>query len=1022
MMLGMSLLLVVKFNNVGARLWATTYDHANLYDFPTAIEKASNDNIVVTGASASAPNSWDYATILVNGATGQIDNVQRVNVPEIGLDRALAVTRDPQNNLFITGYNEKVGNKNIQTVKLNSNFGLEWVKTYDSEGLEDIAKSIGCDAFGNVYVAGHSKTVQEGDAFIVLKYDAQGSEVWKKSYKPHEYDGAQAADLKVMPTGDFYLSGTIQKGTNTDFATLKYNKEGQIEWEKRFEGLGTDEVTTIEADNFGNVYVSGISEDANGKKYSTVKYTSFKSDDAIVYRFDGKPSHKANELVVKFAPAHVNHYFVDDGDWFYDKAEIALSDDILTQMENVLPFSLRDNNDVIFSKIFTNFKTTDTISISRLGERVAIPPFWSALSMHFSNTVDIAFVKNQLSSLFPLIEFVEYNYLGEKHSLPNDSLLRTTQHSLILIDTSANKSHINIDSAWTISTGKQYIKTGVYDESIHWRHPDFGGDNGFSNSAIKGGKNYITNMLIQDSWLPLDAHGTAVAGIIGALRNNRIGISGIAGGDIARRDPGTALYSLAIFNNQSYVGSSTAANAICDGASSTGHGLHIQNHSWGVPTESELLRKATRFAFLNQCVLVASRGNNGTDNLSFPACYEDEWVISVGGAGSNGKFKTRHNAILDNKTQFNFGRSVDIIAPSAFDDINTLNAELSNACPVSDLLYRCFNATSAAAAHVTGGVALMLSLHNTRQGYPNNLAPDDVEHLIQKYSKDVIGTGLIDSFAYNPVSRRYELVQGSSRTVTYAPSYDIYNGWGFLDVGAVLRMIDTPRYYILHPQKAPTSRIISTAPIRTVNLLLKDTVNGKIPGTYNSVRVYEVTEKYDTIFPSHIRVIDAWKRLSSTNGYKDTTILFDDPWTKLTYSTNLAGNSVSIEIKSYFYQIGTDWIPFHPSGSSQKFKYSLHLENRNWTPIHETVENMSRFKVFPNPTDNQLVVDYELLFTPTALKIDIFDITGKLVQQNVMPSLKTGVLNLDVQGLVKGTYLVRLSADGEQIYRKIVKL
>jgi hypothetical protein len=190
---------VVKFNPAGVRLWATTYDHANLYDFPTAIQKATNDNIVVTGASANAPNSWDYATLLVNGATGQIENVNRVNVPEIGLDQPLAVARDPQNNLFITGYNEKQGNKNIQTVKLNPNLGLEWVRSYDADGLEDMAKSIGCDALGNVYVAGHSKTVQTGKTFIVLKYDTQGNLLWNQTYKPYMYEWAQAAAIQVMP-------------------------------------------------------------------------------------------------------------------------------------------------------------------------------------------------------------------------------------------------------------------------------------------------------------------------------------------------------------------------------------------------------------------------------------------------------------------------------------------------------------------------------------------------------------------------------------------------------------------------------------------------------------------------------------------------------------------------------------------------------------------------------------------------------------------------------------------------------
>lgn len=98
---------IIKYSSAGTQLWATTYDHAGLHDFPTAIVKASNDNLAVTGASANAPNSWDYATLLVNGGTGQVQMVHRVNVPEIGLDQALAVARDAQNNLYLTFSSKK---------------------------------------------------------------------------------------------------------------------------------------------------------------------------------------------------------------------------------------------------------------------------------------------------------------------------------------------------------------------------------------------------------------------------------------------------------------------------------------------------------------------------------------------------------------------------------------------------------------------------------------------------------------------------------------------------------------------------------------------------------------------------------------------------------------------------------------------------------------------------------------------------------------------------------------------------
>jgi Subtilase family len=715
---------VVKYNPAGIQLWATTYDHVGLHDFPTAIEKASNDNIVVTGASSSAPNSWDYATILVNGATGPIENVNRVNVPEIGLDQPLAVARDAQNNLFITGYNEKQGNKNIQTVKLNSNFGLEWVQSYDAGGLEDIAKSIGCDALGNVYVAGHSKTTQEGTTFIVLKYDTQGNLLWNQTYKPYTHDGAQAADIRVMPTGDFYLSGTIQKGSESDFATLKYNKDGQIEWEKRFDGSGTDEVTTIKADNNGNVYVSGISEDISGKKYSTIKYSSQKNIQTIIYRADGSPSHIADELILKLSHAAVNHEFVNDGDRVYGTAEEILSNNAITQMESVLPFNIKNNPEVQFSKIFTSMKTSDTISISRLGSRIPIPAFWSTLLMKIPEGFDMQTIENQLNTLFPLVEYNHFNFLGIPESFPNDSLItgRNVRQTSLRPEGLDTTAHINVDSAWNVTTGKNYIKVGVYDYPVYWKHPDFGGTT-FQNSVVKGGFDYVNSVHISLASTPVNSHGTNCAGIIGAMRNNQIGIAGIAGGNHVLRDTGVSLYSFGIFKNDSTAATTqTIANAIYEGASSTYYGLQLQNHSWSMPSAPEALRKSIKFAYANNCILVASRGNNGVFEPRYPACFKDEWVLNIGAAGNDGHFKTQQNGFIDNDWQSSYGHNVDIIAPGSADNIYTTNGPThSNRCGSSPDEYACFRGTSAAAPHVSGSIALMLSLHNTRRGYPNNI-------------------------------------------------------------------------------------------------------------------------------------------------------------------------------------------------------------------------------------------------------------------------------------------------------------
>src|SRR6185369_6585709 len=64
--------------------------------------------------------------------------------------------------------------------------------------------------------------------------------------------------------------------TYTDYMTLKYNKEGQFRWAKRFNGAGNgqDHASGLALDEEGNIYVTGYT--FNGKDtdmdYTTIKY------------------------------------------------------------------------------------------------------------------------------------------------------------------------------------------------------------------------------------------------------------------------------------------------------------------------------------------------------------------------------------------------------------------------------------------------------------------------------------------------------------------------------------------------------------------------------------------------------------------------------------------------------------------------------------------------------------------------------------------------------------------------------
>ncbi|MEY4937532.1 MAG: hypothetical protein RIS64_3891 [Bacteroidota bacterium] len=656
--------------------------------------------------------------------------------------------------------------------------------------------------------------------------------------------------------------------------------------------------------------------------------------------------------------------------------------------------------------------------------------FWSVLLIHFPNYVDLHTLKNQLNGLFPLVEYCHVNAVCHKSSIPNDPSINGTNHpqSSLVPNNTYRDAHINMDSAWNISTGGgiRKIKVGVYDEPIYWKHPDFGGPI-FSKTVIKGGKDFYHNIDISMVDSIHENHGTMVAGIIGALRNNGIGIAGIAGGNLARGDTGTHLYSMAIFHNDTLTFTSIVANAILRGTISDSFGINIQNHSWSTDEDSAfVLRNAIRNAFINKSVIVGARGNRGNTWKEYPACFQDEWVISVGAAGKDGRFKTKYNigaiGTVD-RLQSSFGAGVDLIAPGGFDNVYTTNSPgFTNFCSGSLAAspYTCFRGTSSAAAHVSGTAALMLSLHNTStgRGYPNDLAPDDVEHILSKYATDVEDIADVDVYDANQVLQRTE-------TILFDRGYDEYNGWGLLNAGASLRMINMPKYHISHPTVNGT--LSQRGPIATRIDTLKENVNGVASGRY-SMKVYEVKEAYSIKLASHLRLIDAWKRLSASRGYRDTTFLWDDPWVDFTSRVSPAadGDTVFVEMKAFYYQIGSgansSWLPQSP-GTQRKFNFSLHLENKNAVPTTEIANKEYPIKIYPNPTTGVLSLAFQGVPLVKPLQATFFDITGRLVHKEELKNTEQSVFTLNIQSLAQGTYLLRLDGmDTPPSYYKIVKL
>lgn len=985
---------VVKFNPLGTVQWSRTYDYNNLHDAASSI-KFDNNAIIVTGASASAMTNWDFATLKINATNGIILNIERTVATGVGLDNAQAVTTDANNNIYITGYVEVNGNANIQTVKLNNNFGFEWVKTFDG-GFEDVAKAIDVDDFGNVYIAGSSENTNGGKDYITIKYDQAGTELWNNKYGASGGTNiAEAEKLAITTNGEVIIIGTLDKAGNKDFATIKYDANGKTKFIKEFDAGNLDDKASAISIKNDEIYVSGTSIVGMNKQNATVKYSVKEKRFELVYN-GTKPSHNKNELVICFNKDEVNLTVINDLGF---EAGL-LSDFIKPNILDTLSEATEMNwGDLQTFKIFRRLTSNDSISISRTGELVKIPEFWATFSVMLPlNITNDSIIIHLLETHYPLIENVNRNSYGTMNGISDDPLIAIQQEGMIPT-LQYPDGHININAAWDKQVGSSNIKVGVFDFGVYWAHEDFG-DGTFNGSKVKGW-DFETNSSISNMTTPGNNHGTGCAGIIGALRNNNIGVAGIAGGDFISNNTGVELYSMAIIYKNSFtqalVPTTTIIEAIVEGSaqsssSNFGYGLDVQNHSWGAEGYNASLAGAIKFCWQNQCSFVASRGNYGNSVAQYPACYNDRWVINVGGSGIDGEYFDGTNGNYSVSTSgSSYGDNVDVIAPAVQELVATTSIGTVDCGGVNMPNYSCFSGTSSAAPHVAGVAALMKSQHSVENGYPNNLSSDDVEYLIQKNATDK------------------SLIVG----------YDDKTGWGLLNASNTIDKV-SGNYKVLHNSE-PTS--ISIDPIAyNINISLAANMNGVSSGYYSADK-YWVIHSYSEILNPTTTVIDEWARPSSTLGTLENLPIFDN--NAATYQYNLFGNTMYVDAIMYCFfvkynsigQLVNKWVPDAPE--NLKSAFSLHLFDTNWTSIEEIEEQSLNFSVYPNPTDGSFILKYKL-DDREDLNIEIVSSIGQLIYTQRIKNKQEGEVLINLSSFNKGIYFIKVKTKNASKIDRII--
>lgn len=229
--------------------------------------------------------------------------------------------------------------------------------------------------------------------------------------------------------------------------------------------------------------------------------------------------------------------------------------------------------------------------------------------------------------------------------------------SLSMIMTSVNSSWhlglINAEQAWDEADGSDQITVAVLDNAVYIDHPDLTNMIDRVNSIDLGdGDNDPNPPVANYIW----SHGTHSAGLIGAEKDNGIGVASI----------GSGVKIMAVkLGTDASDGQSMAAGfeGIVYAAD---HGADVINMSWGSPQFFQTMQNIVNYAYNKGCIMLGAAGNNGNGaesqmNPDIPVNYTGypaalEHVIAVGSCDVDNK-----------KSDFScYGTWLDFLSPGGF--------------------------------------------------------------------------------------------------------------------------------------------------------------------------------------------------------------------------------------------------------------------------------------------------------------------------------------------------------------------
>ena len=244
-----------------------------------AMAVTNSERIYLVGNSNETAGNASGLQIRCYGSNGRLN--WKTDFGNIGVNNftPTKLHLHESDGVYVVGVsNNPDTGSDIHVVRFDSNGTGEWQNQLGLPGKsEDIPVASQVDNKGALIIAGDSTYPGEHTQITLGKFQTDGNAAWS-IVLPHSMPDVSdhVTHMDLDSNGDIFLSAIRHApGTGQDFASFRFGSDGALIWEASFkqEGFAVEEATHIDADDSGNVVLSGITFRDTQQQIVTIRQT-----------------------------------------------------------------------------------------------------------------------------------------------------------------------------------------------------------------------------------------------------------------------------------------------------------------------------------------------------------------------------------------------------------------------------------------------------------------------------------------------------------------------------------------------------------------------------------------------------------------------------------------------------------------------------------------------------------------------------------------------------------------------------